>query len=45
MTIFKHNQVLLYKVRRECFNNCLWYQVDGQYFEQKSFEEAVILHI
>ena len=45
MTIFKHNQVLLYKVRREFFNNCLWYQVDSRYFEQKSFQEALLFYI
>ena len=45
MAIFKHNRVLLQKIRREFFNNCLWYQVDGRYFQQKSFQEALLFYI
>ena len=45
MTILKHNQVLLQKVRREFFNNYLWYQVDGRYFEQIGFKEALLFYI
>ena len=45
MTILKHNEVLLQRVRREFFNNCLWYQVDGRYFEQKGFQESLLFYI
>ena len=45
MVIFKHNKVLLQRIRREYFNNCLWYQVNGRYFEQKSFQEALLFYI
>ena len=40
-----HNKILYEKVRREFFNNCLWYQVDGRYFEQKYFQEALLSYI
>ena len=40
-----HNKVLYQKVRREFFNNCLWYQVDGRYFEQKYFQESLLFYI
>ena len=32
---------------REFFNNCLWYQVDGRYFEQKLkyFQESLLFYI
>ena len=40
-----HNKVLLQKVRREYFNNCLWYQVNGRYFEQKGFQESLLFYI
>ena len=40
-----HNKVLLNKIRREFFNNCQWYQVDGRYFEQKGFQESLLFYI
>ena len=40
-----HNKVLYQKVRREFFNNCLWYQIDGHYFEQKGFQESLLFYI
>ena len=40
-----HNKILYAKVRREFFNNCLWYQIDGGYFEQKYFQEALLSYI
>ena len=45
MHVLVHNEILLQNVRREFFNNCLWYQVDGRYFEQKSFQEALLFYI
>ena len=43
--MFKHNKILYEKLRREFFNNCLWYQVDGHYFEQKYFQEVLLSYI
>ena len=40
--MLKHNKILYKKVCREFFNNCLWYQVDGCYFEQKYFQEVLL---
>ena len=45
MSVLKHNKILYRKVCREFFNNCLWYQVDGHYFEQKSFQESLLFYI
>ena len=45
MVVFKHNKILFGKVRREFFNNCLWYQVNDRYFEQKCFQEALLSYI
>ena len=45
MSVLKHNKVLYKKVCQEFFNNCLWYQVDGHYFEQIGFQEALLLYI
>ena len=41
MPVLKHNIKLYKKVRREFFNNCLWYQIDGYYRESKYFQEAL----
>ena len=45
MSVLKHNKILYQRMRREFFNNCLWYQVDGRYFEQKCFQEALSFYI
>ena len=45
MSVLKHNKVLYQKVRMEFFNNCLWYQIDGHYREQKYFQEALLFYI
>ena len=45
MSVLKHNKVLYQKVRREFFKNCLWYQIDGHYREQKYFQEAILFYI
>ena len=45
MSVLKHNKVLYQKVRRELFKNCLWYQIDGHYREQKYFQEAILFYI
>ena len=45
MSVLKHNKILYEKVRREFFNNCLRYQVDGRYFEQIGFKESLLFYI
>ena len=45
MSILVHNIKLYKKVRREFFNNCLWYQIDGHYRESKYFQEALLFYI
>ena len=45
MSVLVHNKVLYKKVCMEFFNNCLWYQIDGHYREQKDFQEALLFYI
>ena len=45
MVVFKHNKILYKKLRREFFNNCLWYQINGCYFEQIPFQETLLSHV
>ena len=45
MSVLKHNKVLYQRVCREFFNNCLWYQIDGYYREQKYFHEVLLFYI
>ena len=45
MSVLVHNKVLYKKVCMEFFNNCLWYQIDGHYREQKYFPEALLFYI
>ena len=45
MSVLKHNKVLYKKVCREFLNNCLWYQIDGCYFEQKGFQESLLFYL
>ena len=45
MSVLIHNIKLYKKVRREFFNNCLWYHIDGYYREQKDFQEALLFYI
>ena len=41
MVVLRHSVKLLKKVRREFVNNCLWFQIDDRYREQKDFQEAI----
>ena len=45
MSVLVHNIKLYKRVRREFWNNCLWYQIDGYYREQKGFQEALLFYI
>lgn len=40
-----HNCKLYDAVRREFWNNCLWYQIDGHYREQKEFQNTLLVYI
>ena len=44
MSVLLHNIELYRKVRREFFNNCLWYQITG-HREQKDFQEEILFYI
>ena len=45
MSVLVHNVKLYEKVRRGFFNNCLWYQIDGYYREQKGFQQELLFYI
>ena len=45
MAVLRHNVNLFEKVHREFWNNCLWYNIDGNYREQKHFEEVILSYI
>ena len=45
MPVLLHNIELYKEVCREFFNNCLGYQIDGHYREQKGFREALLFYI
>ena len=45
MAVLRLNVNLFGKVRREFWNNCLWYNINGRYREQKHFREAILSYI
>ena len=45
MSVLVHNVKLYERVKREFHNNCLWYQIDGYYREQKGFQEELLFYI